>query len=65
MIEKVEIFDVWAPVETGGDAIRIDGQHMALVARIASDGTILRLAQDYFLEKRSLSKEEFSNFKPK
>lgn len=62
MTDKIEIFDIWAPVEKGGEAVTADGKNLKLIAKITSSGKIIYLAEKSVLEKVTLSNEEFKHY---
>ena len=56
--ERVEMFEIWQAVEEGGEAILNEtGKHLKRVAIIVN-GIPIKLEDGWFVERRSLSKEE-------
>lgn len=57
MEEKVEMIEIWQPVEQGGEAINMDGKNLKRIA-VLVNGYPIFLETDYCVEKRSITKEE-------
>lgn len=54
----VEMYDIYTRTDSGGTMIEFpSGKHLKLIARIVN-GQVLVLGEDYFLEKRPLTKKE-------
>lgn len=55
----VEVIEIWAPVENGGEARR-DGQNLKLVAFIAN-GQPIKIAEGYVVELNKISETQYQN----
>ncbi len=54
----VEVFEIWQPTDKGGEAYnQALKTNMEIVALIVN-GDILKLKEDYYIEKRYISKKE-------
>lgn len=61
--EYVDVFEIWMPVDIGGEAYNPKTQKgMKLVAFIV-DGRVLKLEEGFMLEKRKITKEEEKHLK--
>jgi len=55
--DKVEVLEIWMPVEEGGEARTSDGKNLKLIAYIVN-GYPIRLETGFALERRFITKEE-------